>query len=156
MYTLNIVRYPGFRLVQHQLIKNTFVTFSDRVDFSFFPHSGGPTVRNISGVDHYNGIRSPGSYMDLREISKGTREVFVIETGYTCCFTAVVGAIMMSYSRGTETILPPNTMAIILNGSVEFNDRGKIKKANQYNLIVKRPYEVTLLGEAEIALAVKD
>jgi hypothetical protein len=52
----------------------------------------------------------------------------------------------------TDHVLQPNTKALIVSGCVTFEEKGKQKQASMFNLINRRPYELNLVGKAELIL----
>jgi hypothetical protein len=103
-------------------------------------------------------IYGPGTFLDLKEISDlgGTRKIQVLDSGVVCCLDSPKNKnIHMVYTSGDSHILPPDTAAIVMSGSVSFNDNGIVKQAEQFNMIKRRPYSINLNGQAELVLVTK-
>ena len=150
-----IIKYNGFMLIIHQLYGGTWITFEDQVCYTIFPIDCGPTIQMWNGTDSMFGqIHGPGTFIDFRSIMYNKRDVLIIKDGFSHCLSINKDR-NVTYISGNNIILPSNIMGLVVNGEVEFNELGQTKRANRYDLIVDRPYELSLNGQAEILLISK-
>ena len=154
MLTNNIINFDGFRIIQQHVFKNTCVEFEDDVFYSCLSLVGGPTLEMWENVGEHDGrIYGPGTFLDLRSVMHlHPRRVLVHEPGFTLCFATKVIDAQWHYINVADYVLQPNTKALIVSGSVTFEEHGKQRQANLFNLINKRPYELSLVGKAELVL----
>lgn len=150
-----IIKYDDFSLIIHQLLGGTWVTFEDQVCYTIFPTDCGPTIQMWNGTDSMFGqIHGPGTFIDLRSIMYNKRDVLVHKDGFSHCLAINIDR-SVTYISGNNIVLPSDIMGLVVNGQVEFNDRGQTKHASRYDLIVARPYELSLSGQAELLLISK-
>lgn len=157
MLRSHIINFDGFRILQQHLLKNTCVEFDDDVFFTCFSLVGGPTIEMWDNVGEHDGrIYGPGTFLDFRSISHlRPRRVLVRESGFTICYvTKVIDAQLhqLRYINVADYVLQPNTKALVISGGVTFEENGRQKQASMFNLINKRPYELNLVGKAELIL----
>lgn len=154
MIRSHIINFDTFRLLQQHVFKNTSVEFHDDVFYSCFPLVGGPTLEMFENVGEHTGrVYGPGTFLDLRDvIHLQHRRVLVRESGFTLCFAVKETDAQWQYVNVVNHVLQPNTKALVISGSVTFEEQGKQKQANLFNLIKKRPYELSLVGKAELIL----
>lgn len=154
MLTSHIINFNGFRVLQQHVLKNTSIEFDDVVFFTCFPLVGGPTLEMWDNVGEHTGrIYGPGTFLDFRSVSHlRPRRILVHESGYTICLTTKLIDAQWRYMNVTNYILQPNTKALVISGGVVFEENGKQKQASMFNLINKRPYDLNLVGKAELIL----
>lgn len=148
-------------LLKHYVLEGTLVDFwednSWEVLCSHWPTNGGATFRMSKGMNAKEGeVYGPGDILDLQAgILTGHYEkkrwVEVIKSGYTLCLMSNLNCRAKTrIVDSTNFVLPLNTRAIPLENTVYFNDQGVDKAANQYNLILDRPYPLQLVGTGKI------
>jgi len=154
MLTSHIISFNGLRILQTHHLKNTCVEFDDDVFFTCFPLVGGITTELWDNFGEYNGIYGPGTFLDLRSINHlRPRRALIYESGFTLCMsTPKVINPQLHYINVADYVLQPNTKALVISGGVTFEENGKQKQASMFNLINKRPYELNLVGKAELIL----
>lgn len=123
------------------------------------PLEEGTTVQLWSGASpHQLQIYTPGTFVNVSDLTKqglleNKRDVLILETGYMICISYKKGYKQQynaTFKSSNNIVLPPHTKALILDGSVEFTEGQINKKAEQYNLIKARPYQLNLIGQANI------
>lgn len=150
-----VIKYEGFILIIHQLFGGTWIEFDDQVCYTIFPFDCGPTLQMFRGYGDMTGqIHGPGSFIDLRSVMYNKRDALIMKDGYSHCLS-LKRLRDVTYISGSNTVLPSNTMGLLVSGELEFKDRGQTKHASRYDLIVDRPYELNLIGQAELFLIPK-
>lgn len=154
MITNNIINFGWFRVIQQHVFKNTCVEYDDDVFYSCFPLVGGPTMEMWENIGEHDGrVYGPGTFLDLRSVMHlSPRRVIVHEPGFTLCFATKDIDAQWNYINVADYVLQPNTRALVVSGSVTFEENGKQRQASLFNLINKRPYELNLVGKAELML----
>lgn len=154
MLTNHIINFGDFRILQQHIFKNTCVEFDDDVFFSCLSLVGGPTIEMWDNVGEHDGrIYGPGTFLDLRSIMHlRPRRVLVHESGFTLCLATKAINAQWHYMNVADYVLQPNTRALVVSGGVTFEESGKQRQASLFNLINKRPYELNLVGKAELIL----
>lgn len=154
-----ILRYGdlGLVLMKQYFPKGTWTYFHDDAICTYFPEDDGLTAVFGHGTGSLqNKLFAPGSFCKLREWSKqgvlaSKRQCFFVEQGYTICLSTIDNSdIDVEFVGQVNPTLPANTMAIVIGDSVDFDDNGILKKAEQYNLIYKRQYDVQIKGQSKL------
>ena len=158
-YTNFMYYYDDLHLMQQQVLKGTSRDYDESVLYTCLPLVGGATVRMHTGMRNFEGqVYGPGTFLNLKEISDlgGIRKIQVLDDGVVCCLDSPKNRnIHMVYTSGNSYILPPDTAAIVMSGSVSFKDNNVVKQAEQFNMIKRRPYSIDLNGQAELVLVTK-
>jgi hypothetical protein len=154
MLTSHIITFNGLRILQQHHFKNTCVEFDDDVFYTCFPLVVGPTLEMWENAGKHDGkIYGPGTFLDLRGVVHlHRRRILVHESGFSLCFATKAIDTQWHYMNVTDHVLQPNTKALVISGGVIFEENGKQKQASMFNLINRRPYELNLVGKAELIL----
>lgn len=156
-----ILRYnqTGLILLKHFLLEGTshcFWEVGNEAICTYFPSDDGIACTLTEGTgDQQGNILLPGSYIDLQyqlmsSQYNAKRNCEVIKSGYTVCLLSTLKCRIVTKIVEGNFRLPPSTKAIVLHSSYFFTENGVAKTANQYNMIMDRPYELDLTGHGKL------
>lgn len=154
-----ILRYGdlGLILIKQYFPKNTWMYFNDDAICTYFPEKDGITGIFGEGTGQLNSkAYGPGTFHKIRDLTKqgvllNKRQCYMAKQGYSLCLcTADNRDVDVNFIDQVNPILPANTMALVLGDSVEFVDNNMQKKAQQYNLIDRRQYDMQIIGQSKL------
>lgn len=152
-----IINFNRFNVVCEKVFQNTCIKLNLATSYCYMPteESGSAIFKCWTNVGRIQGmVTGFDTLIDIRDVTTiPNRELLVLKSGFTLCFNINKDAdLTWAHVKGNEVLLPPYTMAFIIDGDVNFVDKGIPKKAPPLHVIDRRPYEMNLSGQFNMLL----
>lgn len=152
-----IINFNRFDVICEKVFQNTCTKLNLPTSYCYVPSEseGGATFKCWTNMNRIEGMVTEfDTLFDIRDVTTvQNRELLVLRTGFTLCFNNKKDIdLTWTHVKGNEAILPPHTMAFVINGNVNFVDKGIPRKAPPLHVIDRRPYEMNLSGQLNIIL----
>lgn len=152
-----IINFNRFDVICEKVFQNTCTKLNLPTSYCYVPSEseGGATFKCWTNMNRIEGMVTEfDTLFDIRDVTTvQNRELLVLRTGFTLCFNNKKDIdLTWTHVKGNEAILPPHTMAFVINGNVNFVDKGIPRKAPPLHVIDRRPYEINLSGQLNIIL----
>ena len=149
------IEYGDFYIHCQDLLPNTCMCFIDTQNtYTYFENA---KCMFWDGMGGDKGKEfGPNILVDFTEpVSKyNKRNVLILSGGTSYCFVPRHNnkLKMELVDCNGQCTLQSNTMALVMQGNVNFIEDCKNKNAERHNLIIRRPNEIQLYGQARLIL----